>query len=57
VPLLVVSAYTPAGYVDNANHDFGSILNFIETKYQPAVIDKVTGPQGCGNGDEGAPAG
>jgi hypothetical protein len=30
VPLLVVSRYTPAGYVNNNVHDFGSILNFIE---------------------------
>ena len=35
VPLIVVSAYTPAGYVDNANHDFGSILRFIETVFGP----------------------
>jgi phospholipase C len=33
VPLLVVSAYTPAGYVDNDPHDFGSILSFIEANY------------------------
>lgn len=33
VPLLVVSAYTPAGYVDNATHDFGSILAFIESNF------------------------
>jgi phospholipase C len=30
VPLLVVSAYTPAGYIDNAPNDFGSILRMIE---------------------------
>jgi phospholipase C len=30
VPLLVVSAYTPPGYINNAQHDFGSILRFIE---------------------------
>jgi phospholipase C len=30
VPLLVVSAYTPAGYIDNDEHDFGSILRMIE---------------------------
>ena len=30
VPLLVVSAYTPAGYINNAPHDFGSILRMIE---------------------------
>jgi len=33
VPMLVVSAYTPAGYVNNANHDFGSILKFIEKNF------------------------
>jgi phospholipase C len=33
VPLLVVSAYTPAGFVDNINHDFGSILRFTETNF------------------------
>jgi phospholipase C len=30
VPLVVVSAYTPAGYIDNALYDFGSILRFVE---------------------------
>jgi phospholipase C len=35
VPLLVVSAYTPAGYVDNSNYDFGSFLRFIETVFGP----------------------
>ncbi len=35
VPLMVVSAYTnqvtpQGGYISNLNHDFGSILNFIE---------------------------
>jgi phospholipase C len=30
VPLLVVSAYTPAGTVSNANLDFGAILKFVE---------------------------
>jgi phospholipase C len=33
VPLLVVSAFTPAGYVNNSNHDFGSILKFIEKNF------------------------
>jgi phospholipase C len=35
VPLMVVSAYTPAGYVSNSNHDFGSILKFIEKNFGP----------------------
>jgi len=38
VPLLVVSAYTQAGSVDNANHDFGSILRFVEANYGLGLI-------------------
>ena len=30
VPLLVVSAYTPRGFIHNVPHDFGSILRMIE---------------------------
>lgn len=30
VPLVVVSAYTPAGFISNQQHDFGSILRMIE---------------------------
>jgi hypothetical protein len=30
VPLLVVSAYTPAGFITNTPHDFGSVLRMIE---------------------------
>jgi phospholipase C len=30
VPLIVVSAYTPAGYINNYRHDFGTILRMIE---------------------------
>jgi hypothetical protein len=30
VPLVVVSAYTPRGYIDNESYDFGSILRTIE---------------------------
>jgi phospholipase C len=33
VPLLVVSAYTPPGYVDNSRYDFGSILRFVEQNF------------------------
>jgi phospholipase C len=33
VPLMVVSAYTPAGYINNRRLDFGSILRFIEKNY------------------------
>jgi phospholipase C len=34
VPLLFISAYTPAGYVDNNQQDFGSILRFIEQNWE-----------------------
>jgi phospholipase C len=30
VPLLVISAYTPPGYINNRVHDFGTILRMIE---------------------------
>jgi phospholipase C len=30
VPLIVVSAYTPPGYINNIPHDFGSVLRMIE---------------------------
>lgn len=33
VPLVVVSAYTPAGYINNTRHDFGSILRFIQHNF------------------------
>jgi len=33
VPLIFVSAYTPAHYINNARHDFGSILRFLEHNF------------------------
>jgi len=33
VPLIVVSAYTPKHYINNMQHDFGSILRFIESNF------------------------
>ena len=33
VPFLFVSAYTPAGYIDNGRHDFGSIVRFAEHNF------------------------
>jgi phospholipase C len=38
VPLLVVSAYTPKGYVSTVQHDFGSILHFVEDIYGLGTI-------------------
>ena len=46
VPLLVVSAYTPAGFVENAEHDSGSLLHFVETNF--ASGGKALGPIGPG---------
>lgn len=33
VPLIVISAYTPQGYIDNGRHDFGSMLRFVENNF------------------------
>jgi phospholipase C len=41
VPLIVVSAYTPAGYINNNRLDFGSILRFIEENFglEPGALN------------------
>jgi phospholipase C len=33
VPLLVVSAYTPAGFIGNARENFGSIIRLVENNF------------------------
>jgi len=33
VPFLFISAYTPAGFIDNGRHDFGSIVRFAEHNF------------------------
>jgi phospholipase C len=33
VPLIVVSAYTPAGFIHNGREDFGSVARFIEHNF------------------------
>ena len=33
VPLIVVSAYTPAGYIHNGKEDFGSVIRFVEHNF------------------------
>jgi phospholipase C len=38
VPLLVVSPYTPAGYVSQQTHTFGSVLKFIESAFGLPLI-------------------
>ena len=42
VPLLVVSAYTPSGYVSQTTHTFGSILKFVETAFGLGLIPPGT---------------
>ncbi len=42
VPLLVVSPYTPKGYVSNTTLDFGSILKFAETVFGLGTIPPGT---------------
>jgi phospholipase C len=34
VPLIVISAYARAGYISHVNHDFGSILHFMEEAFK-----------------------
>jgi phospholipase C len=43
VPLIVVSPYAKAAYISHVNHDFGSLLKFIETMFSLTTI-------GPGNG-------
>ncbi|HEV2395739.1 MAG TPA: alkaline phosphatase family protein [Candidatus Sulfotelmatobacter sp.] len=33
VPLIVISPYARAGYISHVNHDFGSILHFVEEAF------------------------
>jgi phospholipase C len=39
VPLIVVSPYAKAAYISHVQHDFGSILKFIETNFNLPTID------------------
>jgi len=46
--LLVVSACTPPGYINNSRHDFGSILRFIEFNAsipQGLCISRIRAPR------------
>jgi phospholipase C len=33
VPLIVVSAYTPPGFISNSREDFGSVIRFVERNF------------------------
>jgi len=39
VPLIVISPYAKPAYVSHANHDFGSILKFVETVFSLGDIN------------------
>jgi len=43
VPLIVVSPYARAAYISHVNHDFGSILKFIEKVFGLGEIDPAVG--------------
>jgi phospholipase C len=44
VPLIVVSPYAKASYISHTTHDFGSILKFIETKFNLSSLGYADGP-------------
>ena len=39
MPLIVISAYTPAGYVSHLQYEFGSILKFSERTFGLESLD------------------
>lgn len=43
VPLIVISPYAKAAYISHVNHDFGSILKFIEEAFGVGQIDQAVG--------------
>lgn len=43
VPLIVISPYAKAAYISHVNHDFGSILRFIEANFGVGQIDQTVG--------------
>lgn len=44
VPLIVVSPYAKTAYVSHVNHDFGSILKFVETTFDLTPLGYADGP-------------
>jgi phospholipase C len=44
VPLIVVSPYAKASYISHTTHDFGSILKFIETKFNLSSLGYADSP-------------
>ena len=44
VPLVVVSPYAKAAYIDHTNHDFGSVLKFVETTFNLPSLGYADAP-------------
>jgi phospholipase C len=44
VPLIVISTYARVGYISHVNHDFGSILKFIEQVYRLGSLGYADAP-------------
>lgn len=43
VPLIVISPYAKPQYISHVNHDFGSVLKFVETNFSLGEIDPTLG--------------
>jgi phospholipase C len=43
VPLIIVSPYAKAAYISHVNHDFGSVLKFVEKVFGLGEIDPAVG--------------
>jgi phospholipase C len=43
VPMIVISPYAKPAYISHVNHDFGSILKFVETVFDLGEIDPSVG--------------
>jgi phospholipase C len=43
VPLIVISPYAKQAYISHVNHDFGSVLKFVETVFDLGFIDPTVG--------------
>jgi phospholipase C len=44
VPMLVISPYAKPAYISHVNHDFGSILKYIETNFNLPSLGYADGP-------------
>ena len=47
VPLIVISPFAKPTYISHANHDFGSILKFIEEVFSLGTLGYADGRADC----------